>query len=148
MNVCVEEGCHKPYLHWKMSSRKHYVNLLRRPYTMNWGHILLLLLLGRGTQRFVCVCFSFEGVFLTFISKFRFGQSIWDKSVMLLRMSSGTLWDLGGNLLEIWWESSVNTLGTTTKQNLFPQQNPKEKNWALLHACWAFSLLTTWKLWS
>ncbi len=121
---------------------------------MNWGHILLILLMGIGTQRFVCVCvcvcvFFLKGVFLTFISKFSFGQSIWDKSVMLLRTSLGTLWDLGGNLLGFRWESSVNTLGTTTKKNLSPRQNPKEKkNWALLHACWAFSLLTTWKLWS
>jgi hypothetical protein len=93
--------------------------LLWRAHTMNWGHTLLLLLIGRGTQRFVCVCVCvlFWRSVLTFISKFSFGQSISNKSVMLLRMSLGTLWDLGGNLLGIRWESSVNnTLGTTKKK--------------------------------
>ncbi len=102
---------------------------------MNWRHILLILLMGIGTQRFVCVCVCVCVCFLFVrsVPQLYIKVQLWPKymgykSVMLLRTSLGTLWDLGGNLLGFRWESSVNTLGTTTtKKNLSPRQNPKGK---------------------
>ncbi len=63
-----------------------------------------------------------------YIGKFNFGESIWDKSVVLLGTSWGTWWEHIGN-------RKINS-----KIQHFPKPKRKRKTWAILSACWAFSL--------
>jgi len=55
---------------------------------------------------------------------------------------SSTLVKTYGIQMRCYWEHLGEHISTNKRTP--PQKNPKEKNWTLLRACWAFSL-ATWK---
>ncbi len=87
-------------------------------------------------------CFPFGPLYSLYIrKKFNFGQSIWDKSAVLLGNLKITPWKTRWEHIGNRKKNKRRSLSSSSSSSC-PSPNPKEKkNWAFLHICQDFSLL-------
>jgi hypothetical protein len=70
---------------------------------------------------------------LVYTWELNFGQTIWGKSEVLLKIFWGTIWNLG-NLLVTLWEHDGNTLGMRKKQKIPSPARQEERTGPLMSA--------------